>query len=217
MRGESLTDPPLPWRLESIRSDPHLPLVVALHGWGMDEDLFAARLRRLLDGPFRVLIPRAPYPIPGRRGASWYHYDGNQERFRAQLDRTESLVLEFLRAVEREQGLIPDRRWLLGFSQGGYCGSWIALRHPECFAGMAIVGARVKTEWLGDEMRLAAESGFEALLCHGLLDETVPPAAARRSQSALEEAGVPVRLRTFDSGHSIGRAEVQAIREWLDR
>ena len=219
IRGEHPGDPPIVWRLDAPEADPTLPLVVGLHGQGMDEDFFARVLRGLLDQPVRVLLPRAPFPIEGRsagrNGASWYDYDGDQERFRTELQRTEALVLDLISAVEREQGLTPRRRWLMGFSQGGYCGSWIAVRNTGLFHGMAIVSARVKTEFLADEMRRAAASRFEVLLCHGRQDVSVHPDAAERSRAGLAEAGVPVELRWFDSGHSLGKRQVEAIAEWL--
>jgi predicted esterase len=118
--------------------------------------------------------------------------------------------------VEASQELAPRRRYVLGFSQGGYCGAWTALRHAGFFDGMAIVGARVKAEFLSEEMERAGAAGFRALLLHGTRDVSVTPEASERSRAALEAAGVTVVHRTFDAGHSLGRAKVRAIGEWLD-
>ena len=95
----------------------------------------------------------------GENAASWYDYDGDQDRFRTELFRTESLLLDVMGRVEAERALKPSRRVLLGFSQGGYCGAYLALRHPELFGGLIVSGARVKTEFLADEMREAAATG----------------------------------------------------------
>ncbi len=207
------------WRLDGP-ADPEAPLVFALHGMGMDEDGFAALLAPLLDGKRRILTPRAPYPVEvrgeGRIGASWYAYDGDQERFRAELLRTEALVLRLLAAVESAHELRPRRRYLLGFSQGGYCGAFLAIRHPEIFRGLVVSGARVKVEFLEGEMRAAAARGFRVLLCHGTRDSSVSLVGAERSRDALAAAGVDVRLETFDAGHSLGRAQTAAIGRWLD-
>jgi predicted esterase len=79
-----------------------------------------------------------------------------------------------------------------------------------------ISGARVKTEFLHDEMRAAAALGFRALLCHGRRDPAVPLAAAERGLEALREAGVDAALETFDAGHSLGGAQVAAMARWLE-
>ncbi len=216
IRGQHSDQFPLAWRLEAPTADPALPLVLGLHGWGMNEDLFARLLRGLLGFPCRLLLPRAPLAIPDRSGASWYDYDGNQERFHAELLRCEETVLSLVKTVERNQELKPRSRWLLGFSQGGYCGSWIGLRNAGYFRGMAIVGARVKTEILTEEMARAADLNFEVLLCHGRQDVSVPPAAAENSLAGLEAAGLEVELQWFDAGHTMGKQPVETIAQWLE-
>ena len=219
LRGEYSVTLRSAWRLDGPAADPAAPLVLALHGMGMDEDSYALLLQKLFVLPFRFLIPRGPVPLEVRRehriGASWYVYDGDQERFRRELDRTEKLLLELLRRIEAEHGLRPRRRILLGFSQGGYCGGFVALRNLDLFDGLVVSGARVKTEILDAEMRAAAARGFRVLLCHGLRDASVLPEAAEASRDALAASGVAVELRTFDAGHALGRAQVAAIGDWL--
>lgn len=219
-RGRQDSEPHLQWRLDGAATTPEAPLILALHGWGMDEDFFALLLQRAFDRPMRFVFARAPFPadagLGARHGGSWYSYDGNQERFRDELERIEAELPAFVESVETELGIAPAKRYVLGFSQGGYCGSWTALRRSDLFHGMIVVGARVKTEWLADEMRDAAQRGFRALICHGERDRSVKPEAAERSRADLAAAGVDVELRTFDAGHSIGRTQVAAIAEWLD-
>ena len=199
----------LPWRLDGSATDAQAPLLLALHGYGMHEDLFATLLRDLSMLPWNIVTPRAP-------GGSWYDYDGNQERFRTELRRTNEMLTEFLQGFESQQGFVPRQRILLGFSQGGYCGSYVALNNPKLFNGMVISGARVKVEILKDAIHAAAETGFRALLCHGNRDESVKPGAAQSSLDGLRNGGVNATLKHFDSGHSIGRSQVAAIRSWLE-
>ena len=221
VRGEHRVMLPMPWRLDGDPSDPTAPLVVGLHGMGMDEDFFAILLQKLFVLPFRFLLPRGPYPVEvgseHRIGASWYAYDGDQDRFRIELERTERIILELLRSVESAHGLRPRTRVLYGFSQGGYCGSYLALRNPDLFGGMVIAGARVKTELLEMEMKEAAARGFRVLLCHGKRDSSVSPEAAARSRDALAKAGVDVTFETFEAGHSVNRAQIDVVARWLER
>ncbi|MEZ5066085.1 MAG: hypothetical protein R3B81_15235 [bacterium] len=221
IRGRQHGEPRHHWRLDGPADDPSRPLLVALHGYGMDEDLFALLLQRLFDGPVRVLIPRGPAPgslgLDAANGSSWYEYDGDQDRFRTELARLEEEIPRLVADVEAEAELTPDSRYLLGFSQGGYGGSWVALRRSDLFRGMIVSGARVKTEWLGDEMRTAAGRGFRALLCHGRRDASVKPDAAERSRADLVAAGVETEHHVFDAGHSLGRAQIAVMREWLAR
>jgi predicted esterase len=211
----------LHWRLEGGAPSPDAPLVLALHGQGMDEDSFALLLQKLFTLPFRFLLPRAPWPVEVRResriGASWYAYDGDQARFQAELAKTEAMLLALLRDVETQQNLRPRSRIVLGFSQGGYCGGVLALRHSDLFQGLVVSGARIKTEILTAEIPVAAGRGFRVLLCHGWRDVSVLPEAAAASRAALVAGGVAVELQTFDSGHSLGRTQVAAIGAWLEQ
>ena len=132
----------------------------------MNEDYFAGLLQSLFDLPWNILLVRAPYEVTDVRGRafSWYDYDGNQERFLTELQRTDNLLQEFLRGVETELQLQPARRVLLGFSQGGYCGAYVALQNPGLFQGMVISGARVKLEVLQSALPRAAASGFRVVV-----------------------------------------------------
>ena len=207
----------LAWRLDGRAADPEAPMLLCLHGHGMNEDYFAALLQSLFDLPWNIVTARAPFAATEVKGRaySWYEYDGNQERFRAELRRTDDLVQEFLVGVETELGVRPAKRFLLGFSQGGYCGSYVALKNPRLFDGMVISGARVKGEILQAPIVSAAATGFAALLCHGEKDKSVTRQAAESSLAALQGGGIDAQLQFFDSGHSVGRSQVAFIRQWL--
>jgi phospholipase/carboxylesterase len=251
LRGETHVPTPLRgasgttrirWRLDSGTGVPDAPLILCLHGMGMNEETFAERLSGLFASPFHFLIPRGPLdlgalpggqPVRGPEArseadprrevrflreevrASWYDYEGDPERFLAELRRSDELIRGLIVAVEKSLGLRPRRRYLLGFSQGGYCGGFVALRNSDLFRGMVISGARVKTEVLEEEMRAAAPTGFEVLLCHGRADHSVKPEAAVRSRDALQAAGIAVEHHEFDGGHVLGPAQIDRIREWL--
>ena len=218
------------WRIDGAATvdDATAPLVVCLHGWGMNEDWFARLLSRLFKLPAHFLIPRATLvakdpsaetteaaPPSDEARASWYEYDGDQTRFRAELARTESLFLSVIRDVEARFRWRPRERYLMGFSQGGYCGSVFALRHPELFNGLIVSGARVKTEILEEDVTRAGAAGMRALLLHGRRDSSVPMEAAERSRAALEAGGVDVSLQSFDAGHSLGREQLRSVVEWF--
>lgn len=219
----------LHWRLDAPAASPaepaplsaEAPLVVCLHGMRMHEDSFARLVQGLLSLPLRCLGLRGAHPAPPLEhellGASWYAYDGDQEAFRRELLRVESEVVGTIAEVEREQALAPRARILLGFSQGGYCGAFVALRHPELFQVLVVSGARVKTEVLERDLARAAQSQMSVLLCHGARDASVLPAAAEKSRDALLAAGLDVTWQTFPTGHSLGRAQVQFIAEFLRR
>ena len=48
-------------------------------------------------------------------------------------------------------------------------------------------------------------------------DASVKPEAAERSRADLVAAGVETEHHVFDAGHSLGRAQIAVMREWLAR
>lgn len=218
-RGRSGGAQPLHWRRDGAATHVEAPVLVTLHGFRMNEDSFALLLQGLFDLPIHILSFRGPLSAEGLTGAgpgaSWYDYDGDQERFRRELDRVEETLLRAIEEAESTLGLRPGVRFLLGFSQGGYCGSVVALRRVDHFRGMIISGARVKTEILTRELSAAAAAGFSALLCHGERDAAVPVEGAERGEAALLAAGLDATLARFPGGHSLGRLQITAIRAWL--
>lgn len=218
--------PPLTYRIEprkvAVASEEirGRPLVLCLHGWGMDAAWFARLLHGAMDLPATFLLPDAPHPVTrsdGPRGFSWYDYDGDAARFIEELTRLETMLLAFLTEVERNEGLAPPARALVGFSQGGYGGAYVALRNPALFRGVAVSGARIKHEALGPALSMAAAHGMEVLACHGRRDPHVQAERARASIDALQRAGLSVQWEEFDAGHSLGRTQVATIRAWLAR
>ncbi len=219
IRGSVPFTIPMRWRLDRSGAPGDAPLIVCLHGQWMTEDLFALLLQKLRSLPYNFLTPRAPYPaqLPGKKkvGASWYPYDGSRRRFLRELAITEKAILDLLASAEKEASLEPSARVILGFSQGGYTGSFVALRHSDLFDGLIVSGARVKLEVLGDEVRLAAKKGMRALICHGREDRAVPVEAAESSAAGLRAAGIETDLEYFPGGHAIGKDQISVIRNWL--
>lgn len=209
------------YRLESGTDQRDAPLVLCLHGQGMNEDWFALLLQKLFSLPAHFLIPRAPIPVVGEKsGGSWYHYDGDQDRFLQELRRLEAELLDFLSGAQRAHHFEPRARILFGFSQGGYAAGYIALQHPEIFGGLIVSGARVKTEAVvsGTDSAASSPSGagrIKVLLCHGRRDRSVLPEAAERSHRELAEMGIEVTTETFGAGHVINRDQIAAIASWL--
>ncbi len=212
-------DVTLAYRLDALEpSAPKAPLIICLHGWGMDEDWFARLLGGLGDLPANLLYLRAPSPVDkkdGKVGWSWYVYNGDAEHFVAELEQLEERLLHVVRDVEMTQNLSPTSRVLIGFSQGAYGGSFAAVRNPGVFSGLVVSGARVKDEALRDFLPQAAEQGLRVLGCHGRKDEHVDLERSKASLQSLEKAGIEVTWLEFDAGHSMGRQQVAAVADWI--
>lgn len=198
-----------------------LPLVLALHGQGMSAEGFARILRHLPDSPRALLVPEGMYPlemrsVPSRGvGHAWYIYRGDQEEFRGHLERSEKHLLGVIDDVAGRDALDPARSVILGFSQGGYLAGYVALRHPERFAGLILASARLKHEFLEREIERGPLPATLFLLSRE--DRSLPWERLEEGVELLRRAGGDVEVFLHDAGHRLPPAALHHAGEWLRR
>ena len=197
------------------------PLLTALHGQGMSAASFARVLRHLPSTGHAKLFPEGPYvferrePAGIRAGHGWYIYLGDSDGFRRELEQTEAHLLRVLDAVEASHGTTDRARSvLLGFSQGGYLAGYVALRNPDRFGGLVISAARLKHEFLTEELARGALPAV--LLLHSPDDAATPFERAEESREILAEAGTDVELFSHEGGHRLPPAALARVAAWLD-
>lgn len=200
------------------RTDP-APLIVGLHGMGMLPDKFAQWLSPLFDMPAYWAFPAGPYPyeVPvGQRrilGNSWYIYTGDEAAFLQSMHVVGGHLDAVISQVRRELDLVPSKQFLLGFSQGAYLAGDYVLRRTSEFAGLIVVGGRLKTEAVEDILSTIVRMPILAI--YGKRDTHIPLDACRESVKILEDAGFPIEHVEYDAGHEITPEVLSAIREWL--
>ena len=184
------------------------PTLLLLHGTGGDEkDLLP--VGRMLDERAALLSPRGKVLEHGmprffRRLAEgvFDHED--------LVNRTHELAGFVERAVD-EYSLDPGRLFAAGFSNGANIAASLLLLHPGLLAGAILLRAMVPFE----PETPPDLSGIPVYLAAGRSDQMVPPESTERRAQLLRESGAEVTLDWQPGGHGIGRAEVEAARDWL--
>jgi phospholipase/carboxylesterase len=204
---------------KGYRKSRSYPLVVALHGMGMNADEFAGFLEPLHELPTLLFVPEGVYPYEIHTGEgidigrAWYLYTGDDEEFVDSMRASGRHLLTLIDRVESEHSVDPSRRVLLGFSQGGYFAGYMGVRAAARFKGLVVMGARVKDEVLTRELKRAED--LSVFLLHGRKDRAVPFEFAERSRKALEDAGLDVKLKAYESGHYVTPEQVRDVKRWL--
>ncbi len=145
-----------------------LPLVVVLHGWGVDEHAWFkfTPVKRVAD-EFGFVVA-APYA----RGNWWYRGPA------------ESDVLDIVQDVRKSLRIDSRRIYLAGHSMGGW-GTWhIGLRHPDIFAAIAPMAAFDPAE------EIIAAATLAPYVIHDAVDPIVPVEQSRRPVARLAEFGI---------------------------
>lgn len=174
------------------------PLLVMLHGSGVDEKSFAAtpQLHKLADKLGVILL------FPHGRDVSGFY-----------LDHCEQDVLEALSVAKKRFPVDWDRVYLAGFSMGGF-GTWhTGLRHPGLFKGLAVISGSpclpcdrmdVKPGYHFTPLDyIDAARSLPLLVIHGTDDLSVPINSTREVVKQLTAQGVNVTYREISgAGHS---------------
>jgi phospholipase/carboxylesterase len=199
----------------STLASPRPPLLVLLHGLGADEhDLFG--LAPYLDPRFLVVSLRAPR-LAEPMGHSWYDIDWfGVPRFVDEEQAAESrdLLAGFLPEACEELGADPSKVWLMGFSQGAFLASGLALAHPELIRGIAGHSGGLLPRLVPGRAP-AGFAGFPILLQHGRLDEVVPLSMGLAARDRLAALGARVDWREYDIGHEISGESLGDLVRWL--
>ncbi|MFQ5845471.1 MAG: alpha/beta hydrolase [Planctomycetota bacterium] len=184
------------------RAQPGAPLVIALHGKGSGPGRLERRLRPALDrGGQSWWLPRGilPYEAESSRiGYAWYAYDGDQRRLRAGMDEARAYLVGLTETARR--ALCPSSVSLLGFSQGGYLASYLALSRPDLYRALVCCCARPKAEFIAD---LGTARRVAVLVQTGRRDTSVPPDLIARGVEPLRVAGLEVTVRSYDVRHEL--------------
>lgn len=203
-------------------ADPAHATVIWLHGLGADGHDFEP-LVPLLDPPagVRFYFPHAPRrPISINRGVhmrGWYDIrtswsDEDDAGIRASGEAVLAMI-----AHEMGLGIAPERIVLAGFSQGGAIALHAGLRFSGRLGGILALSAYLPLAAHLDREAQPASRDTPLFMAHGLHDEIIPVAMARRSAAALRAAGHPPEWHEFHTGHGVCPEEIPLIAAWLRR
>ncbi len=170
----------VPRRIE--KGDP-LPLVVVLHGKGVDQNAWFDLT------PIKAAAERHGYVAvaPYGRGNFWYRGAGEQD------------VLDIVAEAGRLCPIDESRVYLVGHSMGGWGTWWISLRNPDVFA------TAVSMSGFAPEDLLPSAEGLNPFVLHDETDPIVDVRNSREPVARLAELGISHRYaETHGYGHSSG-------------
>jgi phospholipase/carboxylesterase len=185
-------------------------LVVVLHGRGDSAEGFLWLQEALGIDSLDFLLLTAPNRYYG--GFSWYKMPPDQLQG---IIQSRKLLTEVFTETQR-QGYVPERTFLLGFSQGCLMTLEFGSRYAHLLAGyIGISGYVYDPEALLLEMNPDVNHG-DWLITHGTDDEILPVEKIRAQIQLLNDRGFKVDYREYAKPHTIDvERELPEIREWI--
>ena len=199
--------------------------VIWLHGLGADGSDFVPMVEELgLDDcpGIRFIFPDAPHrPVTCNGGyvmRAWYDIISLEPDCReiddAGLVESMSIVRQFI-SREGERGILGQRIFLAGFSQGGAVAYTTALTHPDPLAGVIALSTYIPSPVLITQNLSAANSQLPIFVAHGSADSVVSPALGAQALKLIESYGYSPHCHTYPMGHELCIEEIEDIAHWL--
>ena len=200
--------------------------VIWLHGLGADGNDFVPVVKELGlpdDKPVRFIFPHAPMrPVSINGGhvmRAWYdlglvagQMTSNEEHICASQSTLNVLV-------ERElaRGILAEKIFLAGFSQGGVIALQTGLRHPQRLGGILALSTYLALANSLPAERSIANASIPIYMAHGRDDPVIALSMAIHSRDELLRLGYAVEWHEYPMQHSVCLEEVEAISAWLQR
>jgi phospholipase/carboxylesterase len=164
----------------------------------------------------RVGFVFANAPDEYGEGYSWFDIGGDFVPDHHQIRRSRALLEALIDQLLRELGIASEQLAILGFSQGSLMTLDVGLRSPRRFAGLVgISGFMAMLEEFPAAFGAAAREQ-RILLTHGLYDQLIPIAFARRQRDQLSALGIAVDWREYPKAHTLDpQRELADVRAFI--
>lgn len=191
------------------------PMVILLHGFGSHMRDLANLCPSLGHSDYVYICPNAPISIPlghGMNGFAWAQLDSRMAR--KQMTDSQNMIQSFVREVMLKYRVSPGDVVLGGFSQGGMMAYNCGLVEPTIFRGILILSSRIVGR-AGLKQRLPLDRSQPIFIAHGIHDEVIPVADARKSLQFLKDESYNPQYMEYEIGHEINQAITGDVSRWL--
>ncbi|HUE84939.1 MAG TPA: alpha/beta fold hydrolase [Vicinamibacterales bacterium] len=177
----------MPYRVhvpKSYDASKPVPLVVALHGLGANEDSwmdgYQRQLPTLAEKYGYIAVSPLGYRVDGFYGYSY----GNDPASRRKQELSERDVMQVLARMRQHYKIDDTRIYLMGHSMGAI-GTWVlAARYSDIWAALGPIAGT------GNPQSVSIMKHIPQFVVHGDADPTVPVAGSRNMVTQMKALGV---------------------------
>ncbi len=198
--------------------DENTLVVITLHGYSSNPEVmlrltatwFAGHIIGALQAPSEFFLPPTATPPRSEIGYCWATYRHSESSVRLH----HQMLLHIMDEVERDFGIGPARRLLMGFSQPVGMNYRFAATHPAAVRGVIGVCGGVPKNW--DD---GSYGNVSAALLHIARreDEIYPPEASSHYRKRLQMRAADVEFHMLDGGHRFPSLARPLVDVWTRR
>ncbi len=189
------------------------PLVVFFHGNGSSDEQILRLAPHLSRRNYLCISLRGPlssgFSGEGPPGYCWGN-DGEHDAF------VEEYLLRAVEQTRRSYHVHSERIYLIGLCEGASAAYRLGLKMPDKVAGVVSLNGVMPRPSEGEPLfRFPEVRQLKVLIGHGINNEDVPLADARRDYRVLYSAGVDVALHTYSTCHKLHPHMLRDVNRWI--
>ncbi|MFC6648674.1 alpha/beta hydrolase-fold protein [Paenibacillus rhizoplanae] len=198
----------LPDKLEQGRK---YPVIFTFHGKGSNERNMFGLVAPLAE-EFIIIGVRGNLPL----GTGYQYYDlkGLGNPIREMFDQAVSDLEAFIHYATQQYPVDPDRRYLLGFSQGAILSMTLALTMGEQLKGIVALNGYIP-DFVKMEYKLRSLKNVSVFASHGEYDSVFPVRIGHETAAYLEGQTERLAFRLYPSDHGVTEANQRDFLQWL--
>ncbi|WP_339251079.1 alpha/beta hydrolase-fold protein [Paenibacillus sp. FSL P2-0136] len=187
------------------------PVIFTFHGKGSDErNMFG--LVAPLAKEFIIIGVRGNLPL----GMGYQYYDlkslGNP--IREMFDQAVSDLETFIHYATQQYPIDPDKRYLLGFSQGAILSMTLALTMGDQLKGIVALNGYIP-EFVKMEYNLRSLKNVSVFASHGEYDSVFPVRIGHETAAYLEGQTERLTFKLYPSDHGVTEENQRDFLQWL--
>lgn len=193
-------------------------LLILLHGYGSnEEDLFS--FANELPSDLLIISARAVQEL-GYGSYSWYtiNFNDTQGKFSDIPEAREArdIIANFIKEVQTEFNIKPEKTFLLGFSQGTILSYAVALNHPNLIQKVIALSGYVNPDLLPANLEEKDYSELDFFISHGSVDQVIPVEWANKAPEFLKQLNIKNSYQEYVVGHGVAPKNFYDFKNWIE-
>jgi len=202
---------------EPLVKSPNPPVLFLLHGYGSNEqDLFSFAPHL----PKELLIVSLQAPISMGFGSyAWFEINfeassGKRNNIQ-QAKQARHLIENLIKDISIKYEVNTKKRFLLGFSQGGFLSYLYAFKNPDFIQNYICLSGYLTEELAKDFTIKDNYSELDFFVSHGTKDQIIPIEKAREIPKILEKYHAKYRYKEYPVGHGVSPQNFEDFKNWI--
>ncbi|WP_379153644.1 alpha/beta hydrolase [Paenibacillus sp. sgz5001063] len=188
------------------------PVIFTLHGKGSNEQNMYGLVAPLA-ADFIIIGIRGNMPL----GAGYQYYDlkslGNP--IREMFDQAVKDLEAFIHYATEKYPVDPDKRYLLGFSQGAILSMTLALTMGDQLRGIVALNGYIP-DFVKREYSLRSIKDVSVFVSHGEYDSVFPVRIGHETVSYLQGLTERLTFKLYEADHGVTEENQLDVLKWLE-